>query len=180
MLCSIDLTIGNDIKSCIIGILTGIISSVIVTLWFNRKINKKEEYKFIIDVDNYMQRISSFLHLELDQENKFWSIFYKKPEYDGRIKYYKEMKEYVSVCYKLHDKIECEYLNYLNSKKRNNEKDMKQYKESIRELSEQYRLAGNKIGVYIFERRKYKSIKAKLLNWLKKKFNKKNAYISDV
>lgn len=170
----------DDIKSCIIGIATGIISSVIVTLWFNRRINKKEEYKFIVDVDNYMQRISSFLHLELDQENKFWSIFYKKPEYCGRIKYYKEVKEYVNVCYNLHDKIECEYLNYLNGKNRNDEKDMKQYKESIHELSEQYRLAGNKIGVYIFERRKNKSIKAKLLNWIKKKFNKKNADTSDV
>lgn len=138
-----------DLESIVIGLLTGAISSLAVTLWFNYKSNKKEEYEYLWDVCNFMHQIATLSYMELDKENKFWSIFYRRPTSVHPVKYYKKIENHVEVYYKLYQFIECEYMNYLVSKKNGDQQGMHQCKNKLRGYSEEYRFAANQMGIFL-------------------------------
>lgn len=131
----------SDIKGIIIGIFTGIISSILVTIYFNRRLREKEEIQFLRNVSTYMGEIVWIICFNVDNIDAFWTYFNNKPTPIGKIKYVKGvetiLQEYSKGWFEINQMYEKCF--------KDNKNDILRWNNCLKKYKESYRNGANQL-----------------------------------
>lgn len=136
-------------QSIVIGISTGIISSIIVSLIFKCFEIYRNTRLYLLSIMRYMHEVSGAEFFHADNPDLFWKKIYNRPSEPGIVHISKKYKPELKTYNEKQEAIELTYRNYLVCLGNNDNLGQAEYHKELQDILFQYQDSANRIARHL-------------------------------